>query len=112
MIHGKESKQKKRGDSDDQPVFLTHPQMITDVRGMGGGREAAEYRHACMYARTHAHTHTLTQQDYRAARNADLSDHGEDDGGDGESTSVTTCGDWIWDGEFWNNADGVSFHPG
>ena len=68
--------------------------------------------HTRTHAHTHTHTHTHTQQDYRAARNADLSDHGEDDGGDGESTSVTTCGDWIWDGEFWNNADGVSFHPG
>ena len=65
MIHGKESKQKNRGDSDDQAVFLTYPQMITDVRRMRGGREAAEYRHACMYARTHAHTHTLTHSHNR-----------------------------------------------
>ena len=32
--------------------------------------------------------------------------------GDSADQGVVVRGDWVWDGEFWNNADGVSYHPG
>jgi len=44
--------------------------------------------------------------DYRAER-----ERSEPSGAD-EHGGVTICGDWIFDGEFWNTADGVSYHPG
>lgn len=44
--------------------------------------------------------------DYRAERER-IEPLGADEQG-----GVTVCGDWIFDGEFWNTADGVSYHPG
>jgi hypothetical protein len=32
--------------------------------------------------------------------------------GSDEHAGATVCGDWIFDGEWWNTADGVSYHPG
>ena len=28
------------------------------------------------------------------------------------AAGAQVCGDWIWDGEFWVTADGLSYHPG
>lgn len=49
--------------------------------------------------------------DYRMARSSGADDGGQEDE-DEKDNAGTVSGDWVWDGEFWNNADGVSYHAG
>ena len=50
--------------------------------------------------------------DYRLARGSGADGGGQEDEETIGDNAGTVCGDWIWDGAFWNNADGVSYHPG
>jgi len=49
---------------------------------------------------------------YKRNQRADTEGAGEDAEGTHDSSGAIVSGDWVWDGEFWNNADGVSYHPG
>jgi hypothetical protein len=61
-------------------------------------------------------------EDAPSQLSGDIKDSSSSDDLDGEEwqsgveeqvTSETqVCGDWIWDGEFWVTADGLSYHPG
>ena len=80
----------------------------TDGSSDGAQEDSAlEARFVEYYNREQGGGHELAS-DYRARRKS-TDEAGQDD--DTAHASAIVSGDWVWDGEFWNNADGVSYHP-
>ena len=84
-----------------------------DCRSTDGSSEGTqedgelEARFVEYYKREQGGDHDLAS-DYRARRKS-ADEAGQDD--DTAHADAIVSGDWVWDGEFWNNADGVSYHP-